>query len=176
MKKWLLPLNLSFSMIGMGQIWLVQLSSYPLWAYVGPHEFHAYHIAWWHSIWGPVFVPAGLALLCTIGLFWLRPDTVPRSSVWAAIALLFVAIGLTYLWWAPLMALIGSTPGEFRKVLQWAPLLGKLGLGNKTQEQLYELLMATHWVRLVLFTVYASLLFWMTFIVSNRSKNSFAHA
>jgi hypothetical protein len=170
MKKWLLPVNLSFSMMGMGQIWLVQLSSYPLWAYVGPHEFHDYHIAWWHSIWGPIFIPAGVALLCTIGLFWLRPPTVPRSSVWAGIALLSVAYVLTYIWWAPLMALIGSTPGEMGKVFKWAPLLDWLGLGNKTQEQLYELLMTTHWLRLALFTAYAALVFWMTLITLDPKK------
>src|ERR1700736_4705005 len=118
MKKWLLLLNLAFSMMGVGQIWQVQLSSYPLWAYVGPHEYHNYHIAWWHSIWLPLFVPAGLAVLCTIGLFWLRPATVPRSAVWAAMSILFVTYGLTFIWWAPLMALIGATPSEFQAVFR----------------------------------------------------------
>lgn len=73
-------------MMGMGQIWLVQLSSYPLWAYVGAHEFHAYHIAWWHSIWGPIFIPAGLALFTAYAalVFWmtliaLDPRKAPKS-------------------------------------------------------------------------------------------------
>src|SRR5271165_6467859 len=108
MKKWLLFLNLAFSMMGAGQIWLVQLSSYPLWGHVGPHEFHDYHIAWWHSIWGPLFVPAGLAIICTICLFWHRPPTIRRSLVWTAAGLLLATYLLTYIWWAPLMALIGA--------------------------------------------------------------------
>lgn len=66
-KNYLLLLTLAFSMIGMGQVWLVQLSSYRLWAYVGPREFESYHIAWWHSIWGPIFVPAGFAVRCRGG-------------------------------------------------------------------------------------------------------------
>jgi len=47
----------------MGTVWLVQLSSYPLWAHVGLKEFYDYHIAWWHSIWIPVLFPAGLAFV-----------------------------------------------------------------------------------------------------------------
>lgn len=42
----------ALSFYGVGQVWLVQLSSYPLWTYVGEREFHAYHRAWWRSIWG----------------------------------------------------------------------------------------------------------------------------
>ena len=158
-------------MIGLGQIWLVQLSSYPLWAQVGAHEFHDYHIAWWHSIWGLIFVPAGLAILCTIGLFWLRPLAISRSSVWGAIVLLLVAYGLTYIWWAPLMALIGSTPEEYEKVFKWAPLLDQLGLRNKTEAQLYDLLMTTHWLRVALITAYSLLIFWMALVASDPRKN-----
>ncbi len=115
-KNYLLLSTLAFSMIGMGRVWLVQLSSYPLWAYVGPEEFEAYHIAWWHSIWGPIFVPAGLAVICTMGLLWWRPVDVSRRSVRTAIALLLVTYILTWLWWAPLMAMIGlNLPAGGRK-------------------------------------------------------------
>jgi hypothetical protein len=171
MKKWILLLNLAFSMMGAGQIWLVQLSSYPLWAYVGPHEFHNYHIAWWHSLWLPIFVPAGLATLCTAGLFWWRPATVSRSYVWAAVSVLFIATALTYVWWAPLMALIGASPAEFRAVFKWAPLLDTLGMRNKTQGQLYNLLITTHWLRLALFSAYATLIFWMICIGFELKKS-----
>jgi hypothetical protein len=164
MKKWILLLNLAFSMIGAGQVWLVQLSSYRLWAFVGPHEFHSYHIAWWHSIWFPLFIPAGLAIICTIGLFWFRPAAVPRSSVWAAIALISAIYLLTYIWWAPLMALIGATPAEFQAVFKWGPLLDVVGLRNKTQVQLYDLLLFTHWLRVALLSAYAILIFLMTFV------------
>jgi hypothetical protein len=42
----LLLVNLALSFYGMGTVWLVQLSSYPLWRHVGLKEFHDYHIAW----------------------------------------------------------------------------------------------------------------------------------
>lgn len=169
MKKWVLLLNLAFSLMGTGQIWMVQLSSYPLWAYVGPHELHNYHIAWWHSIWIPLFIPAGLAIICNIGLFWFRPATVPRSSVWAAIALMFVTYGLTFIWWGPLMALIGATPQEFQAVFKWGPLLDIMGMRNKTQKQLFDLLMVTHWLRFILLSAYGILIFWMTFVAFDLS-------
>jgi hypothetical protein len=175
MKKWILLLNLALAMMGAGQVWLVQLSSYPLWAYVGPHEFHSYHIAWWHSIWLPIFVPAGLALCCTISLLWLRPPIVSRSSVWAATLVLFVAYVLTYVWWAPLMALIGATPAEFQDVFKWAPLLDALGMRGKTQVQLYDLLMVTHWLRAVLFSAYAIVIFWMTIIAFDIKNKATAN-
>ncbi len=164
MKKWVLLLNLALSMIGAGQVWLVQLSSYPLWKHVGQHEFHSYHIAWWHSIWIPIFIPAGLALLCSIGLFWFRPAAVPRRSVWAAMSVLFIAYVLTYIWWAPLMALIGATSAEALAVFKWAPWFNSIGMRAKTQGELYDVLMATHWLRVALFSAYATVLFWMTLV------------
>lgn len=171
MKKWLLLLNLVFGIIGLGQIWMVQLSSYPLWAYVGPHEFYFYHIAWWHSIWVPLFIPAGLSILCTIGLFWLRPPVIPRLSIWMAVVLLAVTYGLTFIWWAPIMALIGANQNEFQAVFGWAPLLDKLGFRNKTQVELFNLLMTTHWLRVALISGYASIIFWMVFIAFDPKRN-----
>lgn len=157
MKKVLLLSNLSFSMIGAGQIWLVQLSSYPLWTHVGPAQFRDYHIAWWHSIQGPIFIPAGLAILCTIGL--LRHRSVSRRALWVSIVLICLIYGLTFVWWAPLMALIGANPGEWAATLRWAPQLQ--GLQGRTQEQLYHLLIETHWLRLALVTAYAAVIFWV---------------
>ena len=40
----------ALSSYAVGQVWLVRLSAYPLWAHVGEREFHAYHGAWWRSI------------------------------------------------------------------------------------------------------------------------------
>jgi hypothetical protein len=45
--QWLLIGTCALSFYGVGQVWLVQLSSYPLWTYVGEREFRAYHAAWW---------------------------------------------------------------------------------------------------------------------------------
>jgi hypothetical protein len=57
--QWLLTVTAWLGVYGVGQIWLVQLSSYHLWSFVGPCEIdaHHYHWAWWRSIWGPVMGP-----------------------------------------------------------------------------------------------------------------------
>jgi hypothetical protein len=49
--RWLLLGVFALGLYGTGQVWLVQLSSYPLWRYVGEAQFPAYHQAWWRSIW-----------------------------------------------------------------------------------------------------------------------------
>lgn len=44
--QWLLMGTCALSFNGVGQIWLVQLSGYLPWAYVGTRVFSAYHAAW----------------------------------------------------------------------------------------------------------------------------------
>lgn len=167
----LVLLNLAFAFIGVGQIWLVQLSSYPLWNYVGPKEFRNYHLAWWHSIWLPVFVPAALSIICTVMMLWYRLPQVPRSLVWTAIILLIVTYGTTYIWWAPLMALISATPQEFVAIFHWAPFISGFGWENKSHHQLYALLLSTHWWRVALLTGYGITLFYIALVGLNFKNN-----
>ncbi len=67
---WLLLGTCALSVYGAGNIWPVQLSSYRLWTCVGPREFHAYHLAWWHSIWGVILGPAALVFLGASLMLW----------------------------------------------------------------------------------------------------------
>lgn len=142
MGRWLLLTNLALSFYCAGTVWLVQLSSYPLWEHVGPNEFQVYHIAWWHSIWGPVLFPAGLAFACALALIWCRPPPVPSWAVWLGVFLQAAWVVGTVVWWAPLMMKIVETPGEF-------PV------------PLFRLLLTTHWLRVALITAYGVLAFWM---------------
>ena len=169
MKRFVLLSNLAFAMMGVGQVWLVQLSAYPLWAHVGQKEFHDYHTAWWHSIWIPIFVPAGLALLTNVVLIWFRPYHLSGKAVWSGLGILFLAYFLTYIWWAPLMALIGATPEGIRGVFDWAPWLR--GLSGLTQEKLYDLLIQTHWGRVGLFSGYGIWSFMKTMELEGDTKH-----
>jgi len=63
--QWLLIVTVFLAVAGVGQVWLVQLSSYRLWAFVGPHDIAVYHEQWWHSIWFVVIAPASRSLLRT---------------------------------------------------------------------------------------------------------------
>jgi hypothetical protein len=140
--QWLLIVTVFLSLFGVGQIWLVQLSSYHLWAYVGPHEFNAYHLEWWRSIWFVVLVPAGLVLLASALMLWMRPEGVPVSAIRIGFGLeCLLGIG-TAVWWGPLMARLAASESGLI-----VPL--------------YRELMLTHWIRVALVTGYGLLAFWM---------------
>ncbi len=140
--QWLLLVTAALSFYGVGQIWLVQLSSYRLFPYVGKNKFHAYHLAWWHSIWGIVFIPAGLVFLGSILMFWFPPPAVPHSLLWWGLGLQILLYLGTAIWWGPLMARL-STP--------------ETGLSLA----LYRQLMLTHWLRVAIVTAYGLLAMYM---------------
>jgi hypothetical protein len=137
--RWLLLAVFALSLYGTGQVWLVQLSSYPLWRYVGEAQFPAYHQAWWRSIWGVVLGPAVLAFLGTLLMLrWRTPET-PEWSIWLGAGLQLALVVGTALWWAPLMArLEGPTGGP--------------------DPARFNLLLNTHWLRVCLITAYSALL------------------
>jgi hypothetical protein len=127
---------------GLGNIWLVQFVCYRLWPAVGRNEAYGYHIAWWHSIWGVVFIPAGVVLAGSVGLLRARPGGITRRSGWYGFSVQALAYLVTAAWFGPLMARLATQRG---------------GL----QIPLYNLMMNTHWLRLALFTAYAAMCWWM---------------
>jgi hypothetical protein len=140
--QWLLLATCAISLYSVGNIWPVQLSSYRLWRYVGPREFHAYHLAWWHSIWGVILAPAVLVFVGALLMFWWRAPGVPPWAVWAGFGLQLALVLGTAFWWGPLMARLEDSGG---------------GLATAR----FELLMLTHWLRVALVTAYGALTVWM---------------
>ncbi len=118
----------ALGLFGAGQVWLVQLSSYPLWTYVGEREFRAYHLAWWHSIWGVILAPAALLLICAALMLWWPAPGVPEWAPWLGAGLQAALLLGTAAWWGPLMARLEMPDG---------------GLSADR----YKLLMRTHWLR-----------------------------
>lgn len=139
---WLLLMTCALSIYGVGQVWLVQLSSYPLWAYVGAREFGAYHRAWWHGIWGVILAPAGLVTLGSILMLWWHEPSVPAWATWSGLALQIALVLGTALWWAPLMAQLEAPEGGLLK-------------------RRFRLLLATHWLRVLIVTAYGGVVLWM---------------
>src|SRR5260370_37443962 len=125
----------SLVVYAVGNIWFVQLVSYRLWLYVGRQEAYAYHIAWWHSIWGALFIPAGAVLLGSLAMLWIRPDGVSRKTGRLGFALQLMIYIVTGAWFGPLMARLATQ---------------EAGLSLP----LYHLLMTTHWMPFALFTAY----------------------
>jgi hypothetical protein len=140
--QWLLLTTCALSLYSVGNVWPVQLSSYRLWQYVGPREFHAYHLAWWHSIWGVILGPAVLVFVGALLMFWWRAPGVPPWAVWAGFTLQLSLVVGTALWWGPLMARLESPSGDL------------------ATDQ-FDLLMRTHWLRVAIVTAYGALALWM---------------
>jgi hypothetical protein len=102
--QWLLLAACALGLYGAGQVWLVQLSSYRLWPYVGNREFRAYHSAWWRSIRGVVLAPAALLIVAAALMLWWRAPGVPAWAAWLGCALQAALFFGTVQWWGPLMA------------------------------------------------------------------------
>jgi hypothetical protein len=79
-KRALLFVTSALGIYAVGNTWFVQLVAYALWPYVRKQEAYAYHIAWWHSIWGVLFVPAGVVLVGSILMLRVRPNGVPQQA------------------------------------------------------------------------------------------------
>jgi hypothetical protein len=138
----LLLATCALSLYGVGNIWPVQLSSYRLWRYVGEREFHDYHLAWWHSIWGVILAPAALLFLCAVLMMWWQPPGVPP--------------------WAPRLGLLLQIALVLGTALFWGPLMARLeapqaGLALER----FRLLMITHWLRVAIVTAHGALTLWM---------------
>jgi hypothetical protein len=139
---WVLLVTCALSLYGAGNIWPVQVSSYRLWTYVGAREFRAYHLAWWHSIWGVILAPAGLVFVGALLMLKWRAPGVPAWAPWVGFALQVALVLGTALWWGPLMARLEQPSGG-------------LALDR------FRLLMSTHWLRVAIVTCYAALTLWM---------------
>ncbi len=148
----LLLITCALALYGVGNVWLVQLSSYPLWRYVPAASFEAYHIAWWHSIWGAILAPAVLLFVLAVLMPGWRPAGVPAGAAWVGVALQVALVVGTATWWGPLMARLGDASG---------------GLAPDR----YRLLMTTHWLRVALVTAYGLLTLWM---VAQSGRSSLA--
>jgi hypothetical protein len=140
--QWLLLASCALSLYSVGNIWPVQISSYRLWTYVGAREFHAYHVAWWHSLWGVILAPAALVFVGALLMLWWRAPGVPPWAPWVGFALQVGLVAGTALWWGPLMARL-EDPG-----------------GGLARER-FSLLMGTHWLRVAIVTAYGGLMLWM---------------
>lgn len=140
--QWVLLVAVFLSVYGVGQVWLVQLSSYHLWAFVGPRELATYHMEWWRSIWFVVLVPAGLVFLASALMLLMRPAGISLSMLMLGFALEGLLLLGTAAYWGPLMARLATPEGGL--ILP-----------------LYRELMLTHWIRVALVTAYGLLTFWM---------------
>jgi hypothetical protein len=144
MKQWVLFVTLLAAWFGAGQVWMTQVS-WKLWAFVGSPEFPAYHRAWWSGIQPVVFPLAGITLIGSIALLWIRPAAVPAWMVWAGLALQAALWLPTAIWWGP---------GNAR--------LNAVHLADGALDPLYLRLLVSNWARVAVVNASAVLLSWMS--------------
>jgi hypothetical protein len=144
MRQWVLFVTLIAAWFGAGQVWMTQVS-WKLWSFVGRTEFAAYHRAWWSGIQPMVFPVAGIALIGSIALLWLRPEGVPLWMAWAGIALQAALWVPTAVWWGP---------GNAR--------LHDVHLPDGSLDPLYVKLLVSNWGRVAIVNASALLLSWMS--------------
>lgn len=75
--SWLLIGSTLVTLYVFGQIWLVQLVVYPLFAQVGQAEYIAYHRFYSSRIPLPVILPGFASFLLPVVLVFIRPAAVP---------------------------------------------------------------------------------------------------
>lgn len=143
LRSWILLITLLTSLYGVGSVWVAQLD-WSLWRYVGPADFDAYHVAWWHGIWWAIFPAAGVALAGSLLQLRWPPLGTGRGAIWLVVALQVVAYLLTAFWWGPGQA-----------GLHTAQLPGG-GLDPH-----YAILLNTNWLRVALFTAVGLVELWV---------------
>jgi hypothetical protein len=98
---WILIVTAALAWYHVGFVWLVQVVAWPLFAYVGPREFEAYHQAWWRGIRYILFVPSALVFVGGSLLFFMRPAGVPEWLLAAGFGTYVLTYLLTALWFGP---------------------------------------------------------------------------
>ena len=92
---WFLLLWTTLIFAVFGEIWLVQLVVYPLFAKVGEAEYVAYHRFYSSRIPLPVIVPGFASFLLTVPLIFFAPDPVPSWMLLANFACGMVGLVVT---------------------------------------------------------------------------------
>jgi hypothetical protein len=151
--SWVLAGTAGFACVGLAQVWMVQTLCYRLWPVVGRGDFYDYHVAWWHSIWTSIFIPAGVALTGTVVLIWQRPVAMDARLVAVLVGLQALLYLGTAAWWGPLMGRLATRSEGL--------------LADR-----YALLMSTHWARVAVVTASAVVAVWGVVLVGKLVAGS----
>lgn len=135
----LVALQLCFTSVMVGLIWLIQLVHYPLFAHVGESTFARYHAMHMRQI-SFIVMPVMLVELALAGwMAWQPPAGAPRHAMWAALACVCIAWGSTALWSVPAHGALSTTQGQAT----------------------IARLVATNWPRTLAWTAHQGILLWV---------------
>ena len=137
---WPLLICLAATFYLVGLIWVIQLLQYPLFAHVGEANFLTYHAEHSRRIVIALSLPVLLVFGSAFWLLFVRPAGVPVWAVWLNLVLTFAFWIVTALIQVPRHAQLGSG----------------------FQADIVAVLVASNWLRTVLWTAQGFLLVWMT--------------
>jgi hypothetical protein len=142
-ETWIFLLNLAATGMMVGIIWFVQMVHYPLFARAGVHGFGWYASA--HVRWTGWVVAPPMLVEAVTGMLRLRwlPAGIPPLAAWAGLG------GVILLWASTFMV---QVPYHTALARGWNP-------------SIHRRLMATNWIRTLLWTARGVLLLWMLTLV-----------
>jgi hypothetical protein len=141
----LVLVNLATASTAAGLALLAQVN-WSLWRHVGPAEFPAFHLAWWHSIWWSIFPVGAVGFAGIVAQLIWRPLT-PAWMLWLALTLQLLGYAGTALWWGP---------GQSR--------LKQARLPDGRLDPAYVLYLNTNWIRVAIFAAAALLQLWIALV------------
>jgi hypothetical protein len=136
-----LVITLAVASCDIGMILLAHVN-FTSWAYIGLKEMDAVHRNWEGAVHQIIFPLQFLTGTCTIGTIALRHPRVPWSMIGLSAAVQLSIFVTTALMWS-----------------RWQHRLGESGyvhMPDGSLNPLYERIMDTHWVRIVLICVYGA--------------------
>ena len=106
--NWILSLYIILSTYSIGAGFAESLANYPSWSKIGADKFSDYYSTF-SQHFGIVFLPAFmLALIGVILLFWFRPMSLPKWTVWAVLFLKLVMLVSSVIYLGPMSMQLGE--------------------------------------------------------------------
>jgi hypothetical protein len=132
--------NLALAFYNVGTIWAHEVDIFRSWKLLDAETFHAVQLAHWKKLPYWVLAPVALSLAGSIALVWYHPAGSPGWAIWGNLACQFLSHGLTAAFWGRWQAKLSTDP-----------------LG--AQSPFLDKILKTHWLRTLLITACAAILF-----------------
>ncbi len=135
-----LLLNLALAFYNVGTVWAHEVDIFRTWKLLDANTFRKVQGAHWRKLPYWIFTPVGLALVGGVTLIWYHPDGSPLWAILGAVLCQLLSIVLTAIFWG-----------------RWQAKLAQDSRGS--QSPYLSHILKTHWVRTLLISAYAIMLF-----------------
>jgi hypothetical protein len=140
--------NLAVGFYCVGIVWANEIDIFRSWHYIRDvDDFQKVWHVHWRKLWYWGLIPIGMEFAGSIGLLIFHPDGSPLWAIWGNFTCQLLSLVLTVLFWE-----------------QWQAKLSRDPLGS--QSPFLTKIFKTHWIRAMLTTTYAIILFvWVILLV-----------